>query len=105
MKTMRKLAAIGACGLVIGGAMSLYTASPASAVLYARCDQRIATAEAQAANNVAKAEAAYAKAVASPDNAKKAAKVADAAAALASAQAEYANVLAESAYHRELWGC
>jgi hypothetical protein len=70
--------AIGVCGLMIGGVMSVFGAAPATARLYSGCDNKIDKMEQQAARDYAKG------------------KLTD---------AEYANVQAEIAYHHELWGC
>lgn len=78
MSRIRKLIAIAACGVMIGALMSVFAAAPATGKAYARCDKKIETMEKQAAKD-------YARGKLSAD--------------------EYANVMAEIAYHRELWGC
>lgn len=78
MKQMRRIVALGACGIMLGATASMFSAGPATARIYAKCDQKIVQMEKQAAK-------AYAKG-----------KLTD---------AEYANIQAEIAFHRQLWGC
>lgn len=75
---IRKYIAIGACGLAIGGVMSVFSASPATARAYSSCDQKIEKMEKAAARDYEKGKL--------------------------SAE-DYEKVQAEIAYHRELWGC
>jgi hypothetical protein len=77
-KTIRKIVAIGCAGAVIGAGASVFMASPASALIYARCDQQLDTLEAQAAAQYKKH------------------KLTD---------AQYAAIQAEIAQHRQAWGC
>lgn len=46
---MRRLVAIGTCGLVMGGVMSVFAAPQATGRIMARCDQRIGQLESEAA--------------------------------------------------------
>lgn len=78
MKAARRIIAIGAVGVVIGTTMSMFTAAPATARLYAHCDQKIATMEKQASKDYDKGKL--------------------------SAE-DYDKVQQEIALHRELWGC
>lgn len=78
MKTLKKLIAIGTCGIVIGVGLSVMGTAPATARIYAGCDKKITNMENQAAK-------AYAKGRLSAD--------------------DYARIQAEIAYHRQLWGC
>lgn len=78
MRKVRKIAAIGMCGLVLGGTMSVLAAPGAEGRIYSTCDQRIDNMETQAAKDYKKGKIT---------------------------QAQYENVLAEVAYHRTLWGC
>lgn len=77
MKTIRKMAAIGACGIVLGAGMSVFSASPATARYYT-CDQQVASMEKSAAKDYKKGKLSL---------------------------ADYEKVQAEIAYHRQLWGC
>ena len=78
MKTVRRIIAVGICGAVIGASMSVMGAAPATAKLYSGCDKKISAMEKQAAKDYARGKLTA---------------------------AEYANVQAEIAYHRQLWGC
>jgi hypothetical protein len=78
MKQLRRMLILATCGLVLGATMSLFSAAPATARLYAKCDKKIEVMEKQAAKD-------YEKGKLSAD--------------------DYAKVQAEIAYHRELWGC
>ena len=78
MKTIRRTIAIGMCGIMIGETMSIVGAAPATGRAYAGCDSKIAIMEKQAAKDYKKGKL--------------------------TAQ-QYANVQAEIAYHRQLWGC
>lgn len=78
MKTIRRTIAIGMCGIMMGAVMSAVGASPATGRAYLRCDQKIATMEKQAARDYAKGKLTA---------------------------EQFANVQAEIAYHRQLWGC
>ena len=77
MKTIRKVLAVGMCGIVLGAGMSVFSASPATARYYT-CDQQVKNMEKSAAKDYKKGKL--------------------------SAE-DYAKVQAEIAYHRELWGC
>jgi hypothetical protein len=77
-KTVRKIIAIGCAGAVLGTGASVFMASPASALIYARCDQQLSQLEAAAAAQYKKH------------------KLTD---------AQYAAILAEIAQHRLDWGC
>ena len=44
-KTIRKVMAIGCAGMVLGAGASVFVASPASALAYARCDAQATQAE------------------------------------------------------------
>ena len=78
MKAVRRFVAIATCGVMIGAIMSVFAAAPATGRIYARCDQKIATMEKQAAQDFAKGKLS-----------------AD----------DYAKVQAEIALHKTLWGC
>ncbi|MCW2922752.1 MAG: hypothetical protein JWM98_156 [Thermoleophilia bacterium] len=78
MRKVRKIAAIGMCGLVLGGTMSVLAAPGAEGRIYSTCDQRIDNMETQAAKDYKKGKIT---------------------------KAQYDAVLAEVAYHRQLWGC
>lgn len=78
MMVIRRTLTIAMCGVLLGGLASVMVASPASGRSYFRCDKKIDNMERQAAKD-------YAKGKLSAD--------------------EYDNVMAEIAYHRELWGC
>ena len=78
MKNVRKIAAIGMCGLVLGSAVSVLTASPATGRMVARCDTRISEMEASAARLYAKGKIT---------------------------QAQYEQTMAQIAAHRASWGC
>lgn len=45
----RRTIAIGFCGIMLGTTMSVLSASPATGRVYAKCDQRVAGMERQAA--------------------------------------------------------
>ena len=75
---IRKIIAIGTCGLAIGGIMSVLSASPATARAYASCDSKVAKLESAAASDYAKG------------------KLTD---------TEYSNITKEIAAHRLIWGC
>ncbi|MCW2972412.1 MAG: hypothetical protein JWN72_685 [Thermoleophilia bacterium] len=77
-KSLRKIIAIGLVGAVVGGGASVFMAAPASALMYARCDQQLDALEAQAAAQYKKH------------------KLTD---------AQYKAVLADIAAHRVAWGC
>lgn len=74
---MRKIFAVGCCGLMLGGIASVFTAAPAQA-RFSNCDNKIDNMEKQAAKQYKQGKL--------------------------SAQ-EYSNIQAEIAYHRDLWGC
>lgn len=78
MKTIRKTIAIGMCGIMLGGVMSVMSASPATAKIYRNCDQTIDNIGKQAARD-------YGKGKLSADG--------------------YAKAQSEIASHRQLWGC
>ncbi|MCW2955390.1 MAG: hypothetical protein JWO69_259 [Thermoleophilia bacterium] len=78
MKKLQKIIAIGCCGAVMGGTMSIFMASPATARIYARCDQQIDTLEAEAAKQYKKGKLT---------------------------KAQYDQVIAALAAHRVAWGC
>lgn len=78
MKIIRKTIALGLCGVILGGTMSVFGASPATARIYRNCDKKIDAMERQAAKDYDKGRL--------------------------SAE-DYAKVQAEIAFHRELWGC
>lgn len=75
---IRKLIAVGTCGLVMGGVMSVFTTAPATARIYRTCDSKVATMERQAAKD-------YQKGVLSEE--------------------DYLKVQSEIDYHKNLWGC
>ena len=77
-KTLRKIVAIGLVGAVIGGGASVFMAAPASALMYARCDQQLDALEAQAAAQYKKGKLS---------------------------NAQYQAILADIAAHRVAWGC
>ena len=78
MKTLRRITAIGLCGIMLGTTMSVFMAAPADGRLYRTCDKKIENMERQAAKD-------YAKGKLSAD--------------------DFDKVMSEIAYHRELWGC
>ncbi|MCW2961999.1 MAG: hypothetical protein JWM25_1715 [Thermoleophilia bacterium] len=78
MKKMRKIIAVGCCGLVLGGIASVFVASPATARIYARCDQQVDIMEADAAKQFKRGKLT---------------------------QAQYDSVMASLAAHRVAWGC
>lgn len=76
---MRKLIAIGCCGLVLGGAFSVFGATTAaSARAYATCDQQVEKAEQQAAKDYKKGKIT---------------------------KAQYDAAMQDIADHRQNWGC
>ena len=78
MKTLRRITAIGLCGIMLGTTASIVFAPTAQSRAYARCDKKVANMERQAAKDYAKGKL--------------------------SAE-DYDKVMSEIAYHRELWGC
>jgi hypothetical protein len=78
MKMARKMIAIAGFGLVLGVGMSVFGTAPAGARIYSSCDNKITIEEKQAAKDYAKGKITA---------------------------EEYANIEAEIAYHRQLWGC
>lgn len=78
MKTIRKALAIGMCGIIVGGSMSVMGATPATAKIYRNCDKKIEQMEKQAAKDYQKGKLSA---------------------------ADYAKVQAEIAFHKQLWGC
>lgn len=77
-KTVRKIIAIGCAGAMLGAGASIFAAAPASALLYARCDQQLDSLEAAAAAQYKKHKIT---------------------------EAQYAAIMAEIAQHRLDWGC
>ena len=78
MKTIRRTIALAFCGILLGASMSFLGAAPATAKLYAGCDNKVDAMERQAARD-------YEKGKLSAD--------------------DYAKVQEEIALHRALWGC
>ncbi len=78
MKTIRRITAIGLCGIMLGTTMSIFAAAPAEGRRYSMCDKKIESMERQAAKDYAKGKLSA---------------------------GDYDNVMAEIAFHRELWGC
>lgn len=75
---VRKIIAVGCCGVVLGGIASVFVASPATARLASRCDQILDTQEAQAAKDLKQKRIT---------------------------QARYDQLMAQFAQHRALFGC
>ncbi len=78
MKAVRKIIAVGACGIILGAGMSVFGAAPATARLYAGCDKKIEQMEKQAAKDYQRGKLSA---------------------------ADYEKVQAEIDFHRTLWGC
>ena len=77
-KTIRKVMAIGCAGMVLGATASMFVASPASGLAYARCDSQLTSIEKSATTYY---------------NSGKITK------------AQYDAIMAEAAAHRLAWGC
>jgi len=78
MNKVRKMIAVGMLGLMLGASMSMFTASPVGARAALYCDNQVRNEEAKAQRDFAKGKIS---------------------------QYEYDNLMAEAAYHREIWGC
>lgn len=75
---VRKLIAIGCCGIMLGGVASVFVAGPATARFASRCDQIVDAQEAQAAKDLKRGRIS---------------------------QERYDELMASFAQHRVLFGC
>lgn len=75
---VRKIIAVGCCGIMLGGIASVFVAGPASARISSRCDQILDDQEAQAARDLKRGRIT---------------------------QARYDQLMAQFAEHRALFGC
>ena len=75
---LRRIIAVGCCGIMMGGIASVFVAGPATARISSRCDQIVDAQEAQAAKDLKRGR---------------------------STQARYDQLMAQFAEHRALFGC
>jgi hypothetical protein len=75
---MRKIIAVGCCGIVLGGIGSVFMAAPSTAAFSSRCDRVLDDQEAQAAKDLKKHRIT---------------------------QERYDELMAQFAQHRLLFGC